>query len=285
MLPNKQRVNPPPLQPEAGDSDPCRVSVVSFLNALPLTFGLDHFEGRFLIHRDTPARCAERLAAGDADVGLVPSIAYQEIPGLTILPDLAIAADGLVQSVLLLSRHRRLSSVKTLALDPASRTSATLSRILFQERYGTNPEATVVAGDPRKLALRYDAVLVIGDRALRARDTDLRCHDLAALWKRTTGLPFVFAFWAVRKGARLGKKRDLFPLSLALGIGHLDKIIDKASIKVDLTRQELETYFTRRLNYRLGPREKKGLELFYDLARRHRLIPRRRKLRFHRDGV
>lgn len=265
-----------------------RVSVVEFLNAVPLTWGFvrGYFPRQFRVSRDKPAVCASKLLRGAVDVGLVPSIAFQSMAGLRILPDLCIAANGEVKSVLLLSRGRSLRTVSSVAADPASRASAALVRVLLGERHGVVPEMVEVSGAPRSLLRRFDAVLCIGDRALRVRRTGLEgmvVHDLAAVWKRLTGLPFVFAVWAVGRDVELGEASRCFPFSRALGLGHLDEIVEEAHESVGLPRQELLDYFTRNLVYQLGERERRGLELFYRLALRHGVIDEVRPLAFYGD--
>ena len=122
---------------------PLRISVVDFLNARPLTWGLlqDPPPG-VAVSRDLPSACAAKLASGEADVGLIPSIEYQRIPGLKVVPGLGIAASSEVRSVLLVSDVSR-EKIGSVALDPASRTSAALTRILLKRVYG------VIARVPR----------------------------------------------------------------------------------------------------------------------------------------
>lgn len=253
-----------------------RLSIVEFLNALPLAYGFTHgyFDDIVEVSRDAPAVCARKLAAGEADVGLVPAIATQTIPGVKVVPELCIAADGEVRSVILLSR-RPLARVRRVAADPASRSSVALLRILMKELHGVDLELNETGGPVTRLLEEHDAVLAIGDRALRAQRpgrsvaSGPRVHDLAALWKRLTGLPFVFALWAVAPGVELGEAAGAFALSRALGIGHLPAIVAEARRKVRLTEPELEAYFRRHLVYELGRDEMAGLLLFFQLAARH----------------
>src|SRR4029077_3784710 len=117
-----------------------RISLVDFLNARPLTWGLLHEPPPGVsVSRDVPSACAAKLAAGEADVGLIPSIEYQRIPGLKVVPGLGIAASSEVRSVLLVSDVSR-EKIRSVELDPASRTSAALTRILLRRVYGVNPE-------------------------------------------------------------------------------------------------------------------------------------------------
>src|SRR5512141_626365 len=158
-------------------SDSLRISLVDFLNARPLTWGLLHDPPPgVLVSRDVPSVCADKLARGEADVGLIPSIEYQRIPGLLVVPRLGIAASSEVRSVLLVSRVSR-ERIRSVALDPASRTSAVLTRILLARRYGLHPEFIEGGGD------ETDARLVIGDPALKTRMAGLVTLDLAAEWR------------------------------------------------------------------------------------------------------
>src|ERR1700731_3227353 len=101
-----------------------RVSLVDFLNARPLTWGLLHEPPPGVsVSRDTPSVCADKLARGEVDVGLIPSIEYQRIPGLRVVPSLGIAASSEVRSVLLVANVSR-EKIRSVSLDPASRTSA-----------------------------------------------------------------------------------------------------------------------------------------------------------------
>ena len=260
-----------------------RLSVVDFLNAAPLYWGFTHgyFGDRFEVGMDLPSVCASKLERGRTDVGLVPSIAFQTIEGLSILGDCCIAADGEVKSVVVFSRRRSLSRVRRVAVDPASRASVALLTILLREKWSARPEMVAAGGEPADLLEDFDAALVIGDPALKANPEGLVVHDLAAVWRKLTRLPFVFALWAAAPGIDLGGDERCFPLSRALGVGHLDDIIREARARVKLPAPELETYFKVNLRYRLGERERKGLELFYELAARHGLTRAAQPLRFY----
>src|SRR5215471_20028097 len=117
-----------------------RISLVDFLNARPLTWGLLHEPpDKISISPNTPSVCADKLASGEVDVGLIPSIEYQRIPGLKVVRSLGIAASSEVRSVLLVSEVSR-ERIRSVSLDPASRTSATLVRILLKRVYRLDPE-------------------------------------------------------------------------------------------------------------------------------------------------
>jgi len=190
-----------------------RISVVDFLNARPLTWGLlqDPPPG-VAVSRDLPSVCAAKLASGEADVGLIPSIEYQRIPGLKVVPGLGIAASSEVRSVLLVSDVSR-EKIRSVELDPASRTSAALTRILLRRVYGVNPEYRETGSGSHA-----DARLIIGDPALKTRLNGHVVLDLAAEWRAFSGHPFVFAFWAVREGADTAEVTALLRRSHAIGI-------------------------------------------------------------------
>src|SRR5712691_2308546 len=169
------------------------ISVVDFLNARPLTWGLLHNAPPGVsVSRDVPSVCAEKLARGEVDAGLIPSIEFRRIPDLVRIKGLGIAADSEVRSVLLVSRVPR-GEIRRLRLDPASRSSAVLALLLLRRRYGVSL-SVVEQGEA-------DAELMIGDPALKAQLSGQVVLDLAAEWKSWTGFPFVFAFWAVRREA------------------------------------------------------------------------------------
>ncbi|MBI4458860.1 MAG: menaquinone biosynthesis protein, partial [Acidobacteria bacterium] len=146
---------------------PVRVSAVSYLNAAPLVWGLIHGPARerFQVDFTVPAGCADALRDGQADAGIIPSIEYQRIPGLKIVPGLSIASAGPVRSVLLISQCP-IQEIRSLALDTSSRTSACLAQILLQKRCGIAPRLEPHAPSLRTMLSRCDAAVIIGDPAL-----------------------------------------------------------------------------------------------------------------------
>ncbi|HXU44417.1 MAG TPA: menaquinone biosynthesis protein, partial [Thermoanaerobaculia bacterium] len=176
-----------------------RVGIVNFLNSKPLAWGFlkGHHADLFAPSYHPPALVARLLAEGSLDIGLIPSIEVQRIPGLKVLPDLCVAATHEVRSVLLLTRGP-IEEVERVALDQNSRTSVALLRILFLERWKTKPTYAPQRADVERMMSEADAALVIGDPALKVDRERYRVYDLAAEWRSLTGLPFVFAVWAVR---------------------------------------------------------------------------------------
>ena len=240
-----------------------RISVVDFANARPLTWGLLTAPPSGVeVSRDLPSVCADKLRDGRAEAGLIPSIEFRRIPDLVRVEGLGIAADSEVRSVLLVSDVSR-EKIRRLRLDPASRTSAALVRILLRRRYGVAPEIVETGAD---------AELVIGDPALKASQRGRVVVDLAAEWRSLTGFPFVFAFWAVRRGAWSPDVERVLRDSRRAAVDGFDAMVDaevggaRRGEAAPLTRAMVEDYFRHSLHYELGPSDVAGLELFYRWA-------------------
>src|SRR5208337_3868803 len=181
-----------------------RISAISYLNTAPLMWdfehgGLEHKAGReFDISYTLPSACARALADGTADIGIIPAAAYAGIPGLRILPEVAIASRRAVRSILLVSKVP-IENVRTVALDTSSLTSVALTKVLFAKWLGGGRTFTPMAPEVETMLAEHDAGLIIGDPALKIDRKRYHTLDLAEEWIRHTGKPFVFAFWAVRE--------------------------------------------------------------------------------------
>ena len=261
---------------------PLRVSFIEFLNAVPLGWGF--LEGRHAgildVAFDVPSECARRLAAGEADVALIPVIECCRIPGLRVLPDICIASRQEVKSVFFVSKLP-ISRVSRLALDRSSRTSVALLKIILERFHGCGPiEYVVEDPDPEKMLQRYDGALVIGNAAMRVSGSSHRVYDLAAEWFRFTGLPFVFAVWAVRPEVTLGNRLRLFYESRERGLRSMEDISRRYAGRLGLEVAEMRKYLLN-LNYVLDGSSRRGLATFLDLAREMGLIPPAAKLEYH----
>jgi chorismate dehydratase len=274
-----------------------RVSLVDFLNARPLTWGLLHEPpAGVAVSRDLPSACADKLARGEADVGLIPSIEYQRIPGLRIVPGLGIAASSEVRSVLLVSKVSR-EKIRSVELDPASRTSAVLTRILLKRMYGLQPEyRSRGTEDGRRKTKRVpassspvsplpstgaaDAALIIGDPALKTRLNGHVVLDLAAEWRAFSGHPFVFAFWAVREHVATPEISACLRRSYETGRGNFRRLVREEAAETGLSEAIVGDYLRHSLHYELDRGDLAGLSLFYQLAAAEGLIARPRPLAF-----
>ena len=255
-------------------SEPIRLGIVEYVNSRPLAWAF--LQGR---HRETfegvalpPAGVADRLRDGSLDAGLLPSAELARIPDLQVVPGLCIAAEHEVNSVLLLSKVPP-EEIRSLAVDSNSRTSAVLVRILLEERWNVEPEIRRVPPVLEVQLAEHDAALLIGDAALKADRDGLRVIDLAGEWRRLTGLPFVFAVWAVREEVDNPALPFYFHQSLRFGLANLPRIVRQASKDLGLSESETHSYFTRNLKYTLGEAEERSLEEFFARARRHDLLP------------
>ena len=254
-----------------------RFSVVDFLNARPLTRGLiEDPPAGVTVSRDSPSACAARLASGEADVGLIPSIEYQRIPDLKAVAGLGIAASTEVRSVLLVSNVSR-EKIRSVALDPASRTSAALTRLLLKRRYGIEPDYGTPGGEP-------DASLVIGDPALKARLNGHVVLDLAAEWRAFSGHSFVFAFWAMRPGVPEAEVARIVRASYEAGRRDFPALVAAEADRSGLSAAVVEDYLRHSLHYELDDDDLAGLDLFYRLAAEDGLIGRPRPLDFARTS-
>ena len=245
-----------------------RVSVVQYLNTAPLVWGLMHgsSRGRFDLSFTTPACCAEDLRGGRADLGIIPSIEYQRIDGLKVLPGLSIASKARVRSVLLLARVP-VGEVRTVALDTSSRTSAALVQVLLRKFYKLDVTTRPASPNPEAMLRSADAALLIGDPALVYAGS-ARVYDLAEEWRRFTGLPFVFAVWACRPGPALDVSalgRD-FARSRDEGLDHINDIAAEWAPRLGLSADAVKVYLTENIDYTLDEENLQGLQLFYRLA-------------------
>ncbi|HEX4497410.1 MAG TPA: menaquinone biosynthesis protein [Thermoanaerobaculia bacterium] len=258
-----------------------RVGIVNFLNSKPLAWGFlkGHHADLFAPSYHPPSMVARLLAQGNLDIGLIPSIEVQRIPNLRVLPDMCVGAHHEVRSVLLVSRVP-ISEVRRVALDTNSRTSATLIRILLRERWGLDPEYLHERPDPERMLTEADAALVIGDPALRVDRERYLITDLAAEWKELTGLPFVFAVWAVRPEVEIPDLPFYFKSSLRYGLSSLDTLVRESAAEMGLDTSEVRSYLTENLSFFLREEEISGLEEFYRRAYNNSLILEPRPLEF-----
>jgi chorismate dehydratase len=250
-----------------------RVGIVNFLNSKPLAWGFlkGHHADLFAPSYHPPALVARLLGQGNLDVGLIPSIEVQRIPGLKVLPDLCVSATHEVRSVLLVSSVPA-EKIRRVALDQNSRTSAALLRILMQERFHLDPEYLTERADVPRMLEEADAALVIGDPALKVDRDRYQVFDLAAEWKALTGLPFVFAVWAVRPEVDFPDLSFYFKSSLRYGMSSLDTLVREAAAELSLDSAEVRAYLTENLAFFLRQDEIAGLEEFYRRAHEYGLI-------------
>ena len=263
-----------------------RVGHIQFLNCLPIYWGLMR-SGALLdvdLYKDTPDRLNAALVAGDLDIGPISLVEYlRNADDLLLLPNLAVGSDGPVLSVNLVST-RPLAELdgRPVALGSTSRTGVLLAQMLLAEQYQAEPEYFRCPPELTQMLLEADAAVLIGDPALRAMyeapALGLHVTDLAEAWKQWTGLPMVFAVWAVRKdfaAANPGVVKEVheaFQRSRDLCLGELDAVAESAARWEPFDAATLATYF-RALDFSLGDRQVAGLREFARRAAERGEVP------------
>lgn len=263
-----------------------RVGHIQFLNCLPIYWGLMR-SGALLdvdLHKDTPERLSAGLVAGDLDIGPITLVEFlRHADELLLLPDLAVGSDGPVLSVNLVStRPPAELDGRPVALGSTSRTGVLLAQMLLSERYAAEPHYFRCPPDLSRMLQEADAGVLIGDPALRAMyeapRNGLQVIDLAEAWKEWTGLPMVFAVWAVRRdfaAAHPGLVKDVhgaFQRSRDLCLGELDEVAEAAARWEPFDAKTLANYF-RALDFSLGERQIAGAREFARRAANRGEVP------------
>lgn len=249
-----------------------RVGAVSYLNTRPLIERWSELVPNADLEVDLPSRLADRLARGELDVALIPSIEYFQDPSYSIISDACIACRGPVWSVKLLSRVAP-DRITSLALDEGSRTSAALTRILLWQRYGIRPREERLPIGSDVTDTTADAVLLIGDRAIHSpAETFVTEWDLGSEWCRWSGLPFVFAMWVARAGVDTADLEQRLQATRDVGLSRLTQIAERSAPEFRLTPAACLSYLRDNLYFFLGPDERRGLERFRSLAHELGLI-------------
>jgi len=245
---------------------PIRIGAVNYLNTKPLIYNLQQLAPDAELILDVPSRLADMLGRGELDVGLIPVIEYFRGGTYSMVPDISIASNGPVLSVTLFSRSPW-SEIRRVALDEGSRTSAALAQVLLRRRYGVKPELMPLPLDAEAENVDADAVLLIGDRAMRACLPGFaHAYDLGQEWHDWTSLPFVYAVWAVREGVDLGPVAEALQESKRLGCTRIGPIASHEAPRLHLDAGFCRRYLANIIRFDLGPREQAGLHHYYMLA-------------------
>jgi len=260
-----------------------RIAASSYLNTAPLIWSFLHGSNQARVELFTdaaPARCATRLGGGAVGAALVPVIEYQRVPDIVIVPDVCVGSRAAVGSVVLVTRRNNLKKITRVALDDSSRTSVALAKIIFREFLGFEPEWSTSAPDLKSMLAEADAALIIGDPAMKVPRDQFRVFDLAALWHDYTGCGFVFAMWMARASEVETIRALDFAGALDEGLAHLDEIAAEYEKAIGLSPTEIKAYLTENIAFRMDEEMKKGLELFFELARKLNLIEDQKPPRF-----
>ncbi|MBI3412029.1 MAG: menaquinone biosynthesis protein [Planctomycetes bacterium] len=246
--------------------EPVRIGAVSYLNSKPLIHGLEALAPEAELILDFPSRLADRLVRGELDVALIPIIEYFRSGNYSLVPNISISSHGPVLSVTLFSR-KPWKDIRRLALDEGSRTSAALAQVILRHRHRVKPEIVALPFDSGAEDVDADAVLLIGDRAMHACLPGFaHAFDLGQEWHDWTGLPFVYAAWAVRDGVDLGSVYEALQDAKAKGCENIGPIAAREAPLLGLDAGFCRRYLTNIIRFDLGPRELAGLHHFYMLA-------------------
>lgn len=250
-----------------------RIGAVTYLNTKPLIYQLGQLAPEAEVVLDLPSRLADQLSAGKLDVALIPIVEVFRGEGYRLLPDMAIASNGPVLSVTVFSKVPW-QQIRTLALDEGSRTSAALVQVLLRKRYGRTVETRPFLMNQPAEECEADAVLLIGDRAMKAALPGYQySYDLGQEWTEWTGLPFVYAVWAVRPGLDLGPVAAALLESKRRGIENVAEIAWNEAQQLQLDAPFCRRYLTNIIKFDLGPSEWEGLRRFHTLAAELGLAP------------
>ena len=246
---------------------------------------------RYQIESMLPSECADRLASGDADIGLVPIASLAANPGLHILPGCTIASKHRVRSLLLVRRAAQpLTKIRSVAADTASRTTLAYARILLHKWGNPGLPFTPMTADLDFMLDRADAAIVIGDPALLALEEranrfertgeELIYHDLAEEWRARTGLPFVSAVWGIASSTIASSglsdesiARDLIA-SRDHGLAHIGDLVDEWAQKLPIPAETISSYLTDNIHYVLDEECIEGMRGFFRMAAEVGVLPR-----------
>jgi chorismate dehydratase len=249
-----------------------RIGAVRYLNAKPLTHALPQTAPWAEVIFDFPSRLADRLAASDLDVAMIPSIEWLRQPNYALVSDACIACQGPVLSVKLFGRVPP-KKIRSLALDEGSRTSSVLAQILLREQYEVRPEIQPLPLGADISEVSADAIVLIGDRGMAPVNGKFEfIWDLGECWTNWVGLPFVFALWIARSDIELKCLAAALAQARDEGLRHLQKIAARESPNLAISEAECLTYLRDHLHFYFGPREQAGLQRFHDLAIRHGFV-------------
>jgi len=240
---------------------------------------------RYEISWMLPSQCADQLAAGAADIGLVPIAALATTPGLRILPGCTIASKHAVRSLLLVRRaSQSIDALRSVAADTASRTTIAYTRILFHKWRNPDVPFVPMAADLDAMLDRADAAILIGDPALMALEEranrfertgeQLVYHDLAEEWRSLTGLPFVSAVWGVSPAAPVDQHiADDFIRSRDQGLRNIDALVSHWSRQLPLSERTIRSYLTQNIHYILDDECIEGMRGFFRMAAETQVLP------------
>ncbi|RYE32975.1 MAG: radical SAM protein [Sphingobacteriaceae bacterium] len=246
-------------------TDKVRISAVSYTNTKPFIYGLQHhsIQNQIDLSLDTPSDCAQKLIDNQADIGLIPVAAILSLPYWQIISEYCIGAVGAVNSVFIFS-NCAIEEVAEIQLDPESRSSNNLAKVLLKNYWKINPEQIINAADYANFTGIKTAFVQIGDRTFGKKNKYPFVYDLAEIWKKMTGLPFVFAAWVANKPINPGFMKD-FNDALKSGLNGREEVLKTLPVYPDF---DLHDYLFNKLQFDLTEDKKQALNLFLDYIKK-----------------
>lgn len=240
--------------------DKIKISAVSYLNAKPFIYGLQHSSetANVELQLDIPSVCAKKLKNGEVDIGLVPVAVLPQLKEYYIITDYCIGAEGKVASVVLYS-DIPLDKIEYVLLDYQSLTSVLLVKVLAQNFWKISPKWLSAREGYENNINGTTAAVIIGDRTFGLEGKYAHSYDLAEEWQKLTGLPFVFACWVANK--RLPDEFiEQFNNSLKLGLDSRPALIQELSAEGYAT--DVANYLNNSIKYNYDSAKQQALLLF-----------------------
>lgn len=253
------------LTPKIGEIDLIKLGSVPFLNVKPLIYPLEErlIDHDFEVSYTPPANLSNMLFEKKVDLGLIPVAELLKRGIYSIVPNISISSCGKVDSVILITRME-MKRIGTVAVDVRSQSSAALLRVILEIFNKLTP--TYVNREPNNKFLDgVDGGLLIGDTGLRFKyfpPHGYRVFDLGEIWTTETGLPFVYAVYAVNNGVVLGKSLRALGAAKSIGLKNVERISKIESEKLGFGEEICLRYLTERIKYDLGEKEMKGISAY-----------------------
>lgn len=237
-----------------------KISAVSYLNAKPFIYGLQHSPiiKKIDLQLDIPSVCAQKLVDGKVDVGLVPVATIPHLKEYHIIGDYCIGAEGKVSSVMLYS-NVPLAQISEVLLDYQSRTSVALVQILAANLWKIKPQWTKAGKGYENQVKDTTAAVIIGDRTFGLEGKYPYSYDLAEEWQKLTGLPFVFACWVANKKL---SQHFINDFNVALKFGLNNRLNLASELAKSYPAIDIANYLYQSIQYTYDAPKTKALDLF-----------------------
>jgi chorismate dehydratase len=243
-----------------------RVALVSYFNTRPFTDGLQRWfgEDELTLTEVPPSECAAQLKAGLCDMALMPVGALSDFEGVSIMKDHCLGADGKVDSVFLFS-HVPVMEATTLVLDPHSRSSNGLAAVLMKEYWEREIPVVQPSGERFSQIKGTVCGVAIGDKAFAEKENYPYVYDLAEIWKRYSGLPFVFAVWAYRPEALNDGMLERVRIALEWGRVNRQKSAVKWAANYGYETEDAVNYLMNSISYEFDSAKHEAMKKYFYL--------------------